>query len=173
MLDEGSLTDSQGRRVNFQNTTIILTSNLGSDILMEPGATNPDGTVTEAAKEAVLERVRETYPPELVRGPSLLPIYFRFSNPPFLPAAQPPGRANSLQRPRPNPDHRDRRPPHQGTPGGPAPVTGPQGRPPRRVWREGLDRQGGVQSALGSKADQPPREQAGAELDILSLLVAR
>ncbi|KAK4703821.1 hypothetical protein P7C70_g2386, partial [Phenoliferia sp. Uapishka_3] len=66
VLDEGTLTDSQGRLINFQNTTLILTSNIGSDILMRPGATLPDGTVTEAAKEEVLARVQSIYPPELL-----------------------------------------------------------------------------------------------------------
>ena len=66
VLDEGALTDSQGRRVDFRNTTLILTSNIGSDILMRPDATLPDGTVTDAAKEEVLARVQSLYPPELV-----------------------------------------------------------------------------------------------------------
>ncbi|GAA5940496.1 chaperone ATPase HSP78 [Sporobolomyces koalae] len=66
ILDEGALTDSQGRRVDFKNTTIILTSNIGSDILAEEGATAPDGTVTAKAQQAVLERVQSLYPPELL-----------------------------------------------------------------------------------------------------------
>ncbi|GAA6037419.1 hypothetical protein JCM8097_008562 [Rhodosporidiobolus ruineniae] len=66
ILDEGKLTDSQGRVVDFKNTTIILTSNLGSDILAEPSATLEDGTVTDKAKQEVLERVASLYPPELL-----------------------------------------------------------------------------------------------------------
>ncbi|KAK4049850.1 chaperone ATPase hsp78 [Microbotryomycetes sp. JL201] len=66
VLDEGTLTDSQGRKVDFKNTVIILTSNIGSDILMHEESTRNDGTVTETAKEAVLERVRSLYPPELL-----------------------------------------------------------------------------------------------------------
>ncbi|BGP09840.1 chaperone ATPase hsp78 [Rhodotorula toruloides] len=66
VLDEGKLTDSQGRAVDFKNTTIILTSNMGSDILAEDGATLPDGTVTDSAKERVLARVQSMYPPELL-----------------------------------------------------------------------------------------------------------
>ncbi|GAA5971845.1 hypothetical protein JCM21900_002975 [Sporobolomyces salmonicolor] len=66
VLDEGSLTDSAGRKVDFKNTTIILTSNIGSDILAEDKSTIPDGTVTELAKGAVLERVQSLYPPELL-----------------------------------------------------------------------------------------------------------
>ncbi|GAA5991587.1 hypothetical protein JCM11641_004014 [Rhodosporidiobolus odoratus] len=66
ILDEGKVTDSQGRVVDFKNTTIILTSNLGSDILAEDGATAQDGTVTDKAKNDVLQRVASLYPPELL-----------------------------------------------------------------------------------------------------------
>ncbi|GAA5886607.1 hypothetical protein JCM6882_005831 [Rhodosporidiobolus microsporus] len=66
ILDEGKITDSQGRIIDFKNTTIILTSNIGSDILAEKGATLEDGTVTELAKQEVLQRVASMYPPELL-----------------------------------------------------------------------------------------------------------
>ena len=52
--------------MDFKNTTIILTSNIGSDILVREDSTEPDGTVTEPARAAVLERVRSLYPPELL-----------------------------------------------------------------------------------------------------------
>jgi ATP-dependent Clp protease ATP-binding subunit ClpB len=67
ILDEGKITDAQGRAIDFKNSTIVITSNLGSDILSEKGATLEDGTVTELAKEKVLQRVAAEYPPELVR----------------------------------------------------------------------------------------------------------
>jgi ATP-dependent Clp protease ATP-binding subunit ClpB len=57
---------------------LILTSNIGSDILVRPDATLADGTVTEEAKEAVLERVRSLYPPELVSP--LPPVRLQFLN---------------------------------------------------------------------------------------------
>lgn len=66
VLDEGTLTDGHGRKVDFKNTILILTSNIGSDILAEPGSTLADGTVSPAAKNAVLARVQSLYPPELV-----------------------------------------------------------------------------------------------------------
>ncbi|GAA5825365.1 hypothetical protein JCM11251_006951 [Rhodosporidiobolus azoricus] len=66
ILDEGKVTDAQGRIIDFKNTTIILTSNIGSDILAEKGATLEDGTVTELAKQEVLQRVASMYPPELL-----------------------------------------------------------------------------------------------------------
>ena len=43
-----------------------MTSNLGSDVLAEPGSTNADGKVTEEARDAVLARLADTFPPELI-----------------------------------------------------------------------------------------------------------
>ena len=64
VFDEGRLTDSHGRTVSFKNTIIILTSNLGSDVLAarDAGA----GAVTEAQRERVMERVRAFFSPELL-----------------------------------------------------------------------------------------------------------
>lgn len=73
VLDEGSLTDSQGRKVDFKNTILILTSNIGSDILMQPGSTE-GGLVTSIAQKEVLQLVKSLYPPELVSGPLLLSL---------------------------------------------------------------------------------------------------
>jgi len=66
ILEEGCLTDGQGRQVNFKNTIIALTSNLGADVLYEPGSTNKDGSVSEAAKNAVLREVGNFFKPELI-----------------------------------------------------------------------------------------------------------
>ena len=54
VLDDGRLTDSKGRSVNFKNTIIIMTSNMGSDIIQE----NFEG-VDELNKESVVEKTRE------------------------------------------------------------------------------------------------------------------
>ncbi|URN17017.1 MULTISPECIES: ATP-dependent chaperone ClpB [Streptomyces] len=60
VLDDGRLTDGQGRTVDFRNTILVLTSNLGSHFLMEP-------TTTEAEKrEQVLEVVRASFKPEFL-----------------------------------------------------------------------------------------------------------
>ncbi|CAL9460732.1 ATP-dependent chaperone ClpB [Streptomyces sp. enrichment culture] len=60
VLDDGRLTDGQGRTVDFRNTILVLTSNLGSQFLMEP-------TRTEAEKrEQVLEVVRASFKPEFL-----------------------------------------------------------------------------------------------------------
>ncbi|KAJ9125547.1 hypothetical protein QFC22_000509 [Naganishia vaughanmartiniae] len=66
ILEEGVLTDGQGNKVNFKNTLIILTSNLGSGEFAKPGATNADGSVTEATRGAVLSHVRSWFRPELI-----------------------------------------------------------------------------------------------------------
>ncbi|EFP89317.2 chaperone ATPase hsp78 [Puccinia graminis f. sp. tritici] len=67
ILDEGTLTDSQGRKVDFRNTIIVLTSNLGASILNEAGAIDrKTGQVTDATKEAVRKVVEMSYPPELI-----------------------------------------------------------------------------------------------------------
>ena len=52
ILDDGSITDSQGRTVDFKNTIIILTSNLGSQYLLD-GIT-PDGEISEDARAKVM-----------------------------------------------------------------------------------------------------------------------
>jgi len=60
VLDDGRLTDGHGRTVDFRNTILILTSNLGSHFLVDPG-------FDEAAKrERVLEVVRATFKPEFL-----------------------------------------------------------------------------------------------------------
>ncbi|MBW0511303.1 hypothetical protein O181_051018 [Austropuccinia psidii MF-1] len=67
ILDEGTLTDSQGRKVDFRNTIIVLTSNLGASVLTQPDSIDKKtGQVTEASKQAVKRVVEMTYPPELI-----------------------------------------------------------------------------------------------------------
>jgi ATP-dependent Clp protease ATP-binding subunit ClpB len=64
LLDDGRLTDSQGRTVSFKNTVVIMTSNIGSDILLDE-LKNHD-TIGNAAKEAVLARMHQYFKPELI-----------------------------------------------------------------------------------------------------------
>ncbi|OCB86022.1 hypothetical protein A7U60_g6919 [Sanghuangporus baumii] len=66
ILDEGNITDSQGRKVDFKNTIICLTSNLGSNILASTESTFPDGTITPSARDDVLALTQEYFPPELL-----------------------------------------------------------------------------------------------------------
>ncbi|HEX3350366.1 MAG TPA: ATP-dependent chaperone ClpB [Acetobacteraceae bacterium] len=62
VLDDGRLTDGQGRTVDFRNTIIVLTSNLGSDIL----AAQPDGEDLTMAYKGVMEIVRSHFRPEFL-----------------------------------------------------------------------------------------------------------
>ena len=64
ILDDGRITDSQGRTVDFKNTIIILTSNLGSSELL--GGIRADGSIDESAREAVLSELRRAFRPELL-----------------------------------------------------------------------------------------------------------
>ena len=63
MLDDGRLTDSQGHVVNFSNTLIILTSNLGSQLL---ASTKENEDITPEIREGVLKIVRDTFKPEFL-----------------------------------------------------------------------------------------------------------
>jgi ATP-dependent Clp protease ATP-binding subunit ClpB len=64
VLDDGRITDSHGRTVNFKNTIIILTSNLGSDIILE-GIDNTGG-ISQEAREAVSQLLRRSFRPEFL-----------------------------------------------------------------------------------------------------------
>ena len=64
ILDDGRITDSQGRTVDFKNTIIILTSNLGSQYLLD-GIT-PDGQISPEAREAVFMELRAAFRPEFL-----------------------------------------------------------------------------------------------------------
>jgi ATP-dependent Clp protease ATP-binding subunit ClpB len=62
VLDDGRLTDGQGRTVDFKNTIIIMTSNLGSDAL----ASGDEGDVSEAVRESVMGAIRMHFRPEFI-----------------------------------------------------------------------------------------------------------
>jgi ATP-dependent Clp protease ATP-binding subunit ClpB len=62
VLDDGRLTDGQGRTVDFRNTLIIMTSNLGSDIL----SNQPEGQDSSAVRGPVMEVVRQAFRPEFL-----------------------------------------------------------------------------------------------------------
>ena len=64
ILDDGRITDSQGRTVDFKNTIIILTSNLGSPYLLD--GIQPDGSISKDAQEAVMQEVRGAFRPEFL-----------------------------------------------------------------------------------------------------------
>ena len=64
ILDDGRITDSQGRTIDFKNTIIILTSNLGSDYILE--GINEKGEISEGAKEQVDILLKKSFKPEFL-----------------------------------------------------------------------------------------------------------
>jgi ATP-dependent Clp protease ATP-binding subunit ClpB len=65
LLDDGRLTDSKGRTVDFKNTVVIMTSNIGSHFIAE-AATSSDGELTEGVRRQVLETLRQHFRPEFL-----------------------------------------------------------------------------------------------------------
>ena len=65
VMDEGVLTDSQGRRVDFKNTVIIMTSNIGARFITD-GKIEADGSLSESAREGVMAEVRAHFKPEFI-----------------------------------------------------------------------------------------------------------
>jgi ATP-dependent Clp protease ATP-binding subunit ClpB len=71
VLDEGYLTDAQGHKVDFRNTIIVLTSNLGADILVGANPDHPyseteDGSVSPDVRKSVMDVVSHAYAPEFL-----------------------------------------------------------------------------------------------------------
>jgi ATP-dependent Clp protease ATP-binding subunit ClpB len=84
VLDEGYLTDAQGHKVDFKNTIIVLTSNLGADILVgadpiHPYKETPDGDIHPSIKSAVMDVVAAQYPPEFLNRIDSFIVFKRLS----------------------------------------------------------------------------------------------
>jgi ATP-dependent Clp protease ATP-binding subunit ClpB len=75
VLDDGHLTDGQGRKVDFKNTLIVLTSNLGSEIL----AALPEGGNMVRARDQVMELVRQAFRPEFLNRLDEILLFKRLS----------------------------------------------------------------------------------------------
>ncbi len=75
VLDDGRLTDGQGRTVDFKNTMIILTSNLGSEYL----ADNEGDTISKETREKVMEAVRAAFRPEFLNRLDEILLFNRLS----------------------------------------------------------------------------------------------
>jgi ATP-dependent Clp protease ATP-binding subunit ClpB len=73
VLDDGRLTDGQGRTVDFRNTLIIMTSNLGSEFLVN----QPEGEDTEAVREPVMGAVRAHFRPEFLNRVDEIILFHR------------------------------------------------------------------------------------------------
>ena len=85
VLDEGFLTDAQGHRVDFRNTLIILTSNLGADILVGTNLDHPykeddEGMIDPDVRKAVMDVVGSNYPPEFLNRIDEFIIFKRLSH---------------------------------------------------------------------------------------------
>ena len=75
VLDDGRLTDGQGRTVDFRNTLIILTSNLGSEVL----ANQDEGESVDAVREQVMDVVRASFRPEFLNRLDETLLFHRLS----------------------------------------------------------------------------------------------
>src|SRR5262252_8135021 len=75
VLDDGRLTDGQGRTVDFKNTLIVLTSNLGSEIL----ASQPEGQDSSAVRDQVMEVVRASFRPEFLNRLDEILLFHRLT----------------------------------------------------------------------------------------------
>jgi len=64
LLDDGRLTDSQGRTVNFKNTVVIMTSNIGSQYLLS--GISPDGEISDEARKEVMNELSRNFKPEFL-----------------------------------------------------------------------------------------------------------
>ncbi|MEG1758653.1 MAG: ATP-dependent chaperone ClpB, partial [Oscillospiraceae bacterium] len=64
VLDDGRITDSQGRMVNFKNTIIIMTSNIGSSYLLD--GIDADGAITQSARDGVMAQLKASFRPEFL-----------------------------------------------------------------------------------------------------------
>lgn len=84
VLDEGYLTDAQGHKVDFKNTIIVLTSNLGAEILVgadkiHPYHEGPEGEIPQDVKKAVMDVVAANYPPEFLNRIDSFIVFKRLS----------------------------------------------------------------------------------------------
>lgn len=85
ILDEGHITDSQGHKVNFKNTVIIMTSNIGAQRIVEPKtlgfADRPTaGQSYEKMRSGVMEEVRRTFRPEFINRIDEILVFHALSN---------------------------------------------------------------------------------------------
>ena len=80
VLDEGKLTDSQGTQVDFRNTIIVMTSNIGQDILLhDEEIKNDTGKVSQSTKNKVIEAMKHNYPPEFINRIDDVLVFNRLS----------------------------------------------------------------------------------------------
>ncbi|RKP32742.1 P-loop containing nucleoside triphosphate hydrolase protein [Metschnikowia bicuspidata] len=79
VLDEGALTDTHGKHIDFRNTIIVMTSNIGQDILLADKETTEDGKIKESVKTSILDNLRNYYPPEFLNRLDEVLVFNRLS----------------------------------------------------------------------------------------------
>lgn len=79
VLDEGSLTDSHGKHIDFRNTIIVMTSNIGQEILLNDKNANEDGKIDPQVQLDITELLRHYYPPEFINRLDDVLIFNRLS----------------------------------------------------------------------------------------------
>lgn len=79
VLDEGSLTDSHGKHIDFRNTIIVMTSNIGQEILLNDKHTSEDGKINPETKDQVTALLKNYYPPEFLNRLDEVLLFNRLS----------------------------------------------------------------------------------------------
>ncbi|CAN6640243.1 heat shock protein 78, mitochondrial [Trichomonascus vanleenenianus] len=80
VLDEGQLTDGQGRKVDFKNSIIVMTSNIGQEILIsDTELENESGKVSKETKRQVIDAMKNYYPPEFINRLDDIIVFNRLS----------------------------------------------------------------------------------------------
>ena len=77
VLDDGRLTDGQGHTVDFRNTLIVMTSNLGAEYLVN----QPDGQDTDAVRDQIMATVRASFRPEFLNRVDEIILFHRLKRP--------------------------------------------------------------------------------------------
>ena len=77
VLDEGFLTDAQGHKIDFRNTMIVLTSNLGAEALIADSSTSSE--ISPSVKQQVMDIVQMSYPPEFINRVDEFVVFKRLS----------------------------------------------------------------------------------------------
>lgn len=79
VLDEGQLTDGHGRKVDFRNTIIVMTSNIGQEILVGDTSADETGKIDPKVRELVIDSLRRKYPPEFLNRLDDIVVFNRLS----------------------------------------------------------------------------------------------
>lgn len=79
VLDEGSLTDSHGRHIDFRNTIIVMTSNIGQEILLADSSDTNSADINSSSKKAIMDLLKGYYPPEFLNRLDDVIVFNRLS----------------------------------------------------------------------------------------------